>query len=294
LSTILLLLCAAILFFNVWRTVATGFIQWPAALETRIRYQTVWQEVARQQDIARHWASEAAAAPVLAEVFFEPIDADSFRRILGRPVDARWIQTGAGLAGALVWPAEEPTPNVYVPEYAPLDPRLLELAGVSTEPLYRSRSSPSFAVYTLPPEPATVLEPSGARFDERLTLLGYAVLPVEAGGLSAVSYWRVDQPLPADLSLFMHLLDERGEITSQHDGLDAAAATLLPGDRLLQYHILPLPPETDLAEPPHTMRLGAYRRSDGRRLAITNCMQLPTPCLANALDALPLPWRFAP
>jgi hypothetical protein len=275
-----------ILLVNVWRTAADGFVRWPAELETRLRYQTVLR------DMARYWESQAADEAsnpiVLAEPFFEPIDADSFRRNAGRFAAARWVQTGAGVAGAVVWPENARVAQLYVPEYVPLDPTLLELAGISPQPIYRSTTTPSFAVYQLPLLPAVPLETSGARLGEQLTLLGYAILPVENGQLPIVTYWQVNASLDADLSLFAHVLNEQGQIFAQHDGLDAAAATLMPGDRFLQRHLLslPAPPSLGGNDNAYDIQIGAYTRGDGRRFPVTNCDSISQTCASPSADAI--------
>jgi 4-amino-4-deoxy-L-arabinose transferase-like glycosyltransferase len=274
------LLLLLILLVNVWRTAAGGFIRWPAALETRLRYQAVLL------DVARHWKAQEAGAPVLAEVFFEPIDADSLRRHAGQPVAARWVQTGAGVAGAMVWPKDTPAAQLYVPEYSPLDPDLMALAGIPSRPEHRSNAIPSFAVYQLPPEPAITLERSGAQFGGGLTLLGYVILPVEDGQLPLATYWRVDAPLATDLSLFAHVLDGQGQNFAQHDGLDAAASTLIPGDRFLQRHQIPLPAGGHADD--YLIQVGAYTRGDGRRLMVTNCDSINQACASPAADAVTL------
>lgn len=89
---------AVILLANGYRTLRDGFLRWPRELETRLRYQSV------VQDIGRYWRQSGSAAPVVAEVFYEPIDDAGLRRSLGDDPRARWIQTGAGVAGAMVWP----------------------------------------------------------------------------------------------------------------------------------------------------------------------------------------------
>jgi hypothetical protein len=275
---------SAILLVNVWRTVADGFIRWPAELETRFRYQTVLR------DMARYWERQAADEPttpiVIAEPFFEPIDADSFRRNAGQLTAARWVQTGAGHAGAVVWPEGSPIAQIYVPEYAPLNATLQELAGIPPQPIYRSPTSPSFAVYQLPPLPTVTLETSEARFGEKVTLLGYAILPVENEQLPIVTYWQVNAILDADLTLFAHILNGLGQLSAQHDGLDAAAATLLPGDRFLQLHLLPLADGKERDRSEYAVLLGAYTRGDGRRLLVTNCDSISQTCASPAADAL--------
>ncbi len=83
------------------------------------------------------------------------------------------------------------------------------------------------------------------------------------GQLRLVSSWQVLAALPADVTMFVHLLDKGGAIVAQHDGLDAAATTLRPGDRLLQRHVLSLPA---LSPGEYRLVIGLYRHGDGLRL----------------------------
>lgn len=247
-----------------YRSARDGFVRWSANLETRSRYQSVLA------DIGRHWlAAGDGRPPVVVDVFYEPIDAASLRRSLGFDPDVRWVQSGAGAAGALVWPSGEPS-ALYVPEFAPLDPRLLALAGADPAPLFRSEELPSFAVYQIAPLPSD-LQTAGLAFGapgfSPLVAFHGATEPVTDGEqLEFAGWWRALDALPADLAIFAHLLDTSGAIVAQHDGLDAAAATLQAGDVILQRHTLPLP----AALPPgsYTLQLGLYRRGDGRRLAL--------------------------
>lgn len=245
----------ALLLLNAGRTLRDGFQRWPAAVETRLSYQTALLE------IARHWdGQQEAAALVVADAYFEPIDADSLRRNLGRPLPARWIQVGPDVTGALVWPAETAS-LLYLPEYAGAPAKLLALAGAGAEPAYRSSRAPAFAVYPLPPEPPPPGRSLDVAFAESIALTGYTLDAGPEAAAPLVTYWRVLAPLPADLAIFVHLLDAGGNIIAQHDAFDAAAALLRPGDRVAQLH--PLPPEL-LGQA--TIRLGLYRRGDGMRL----------------------------
>ena len=261
-GTGLLLVAVLLLAYTGWRTVRDGR-RWSADLETRLRYQTALR------DIAADWAAQGAGAPVVAEVFYEPIDGASLRRSIGRDPLARWVQTGGGVAGALVWPAGPADVRLYVPEYAPLDGELAAAVGLG-EPIYRSSGAPSFAVYALPSVTAVELSPAEASFGAPpvVALRGFAPLNIDTatgdGQLRLLSAWEVLAPLPADAAIFVHLRDAAGNVVAQHDGLDAAAETLQAGDRVWQRHMLPLPP---LAEGHYTLVTGLYRRGDGARLA---------------------------
>lgn len=239
---------------NLGLTIRDGFVRWPAELETRFKYQTVLL------DIARRWQEHPFGSPVIADGFYEPIDHDSIRRDFGNNLPVRWVQNG----GAVVFP-EEGSGFLFVPEYAPLEQELSTLAGLKTEPDYRSPGQPSFAVYELPNEPILPTLPDPPTFDDLITLLGYSLLPARAdGSFPLITYWQVEDMLPADLAIFAHLLGSEGELVSQHDTLDAAAAHLRAGDRFLQLHILP-PPSED-ARAPGSLSLGLYTRGDDRRL----------------------------
>ncbi|HIP72725.1 MAG TPA: hypothetical protein EYH05_15180, partial [Anaerolineae bacterium] len=107
------------------RAIQYGFIRWPQAVETRLNhYQTTFL------DMARYWQQNPAERLVIADPFFEPIDAASFRRNLGYENDARWAQAGPEVAGALVFPQSDGGyGRLYVPEYAPINPLLFKAAG---------------------------------------------------------------------------------------------------------------------------------------------------------------------
>jgi hypothetical protein len=252
---------------NSYRTVKDGFIRWPQELETRLRYQSVLS------DIGQHWRDAASSAPpVVAEVFFEPIDAASLRRVVGIDPEARWIQTGAGASGGMVWPTvadEGDSSFVFVPEFAPLHPELINLAGLDAEPDFRSGKQPSFAAYRLPPWPdeefeRTELEATNHSGELLLSMVGLSTIEASDSGLAFASAWAVKNPLPDDLALFVHLVDKNGEIVAQYDGLDVAPSTLQSGDRFIQRHGLPLP--SDLEDGEFYIRLGAYTRRQGQRL----------------------------
>ncbi len=253
-----------ILLANGYRTLRDGFVRWPQELETRLRYQSV------VQDIGRYWRQSGSAAPVVAEVFYEPIDDAGLRRSLGSDLGARWIQTGAGAAGAMVWPVGDASQDnlVLVPEFAPLDPSLMAAAGLGDEPDFRSARSPSFAVYRLPPWPAETLSPVDQTFvdtqqEPMVQLVGVVPIVSEPGAIRLATGWRVRGRLPSDLAIFIHLVDQDGDIVAQFDGLDAAAETLRPGDLFLQAHLLTLP--GDLPPGNYPLQLGLYSRSSGQR-----------------------------
>lgn len=247
------------------RTVRDGFMTWPSALETRLKYQTVLLDISRDERLA---ASDSIAAkpPVVADGFFEPIDDATLRRDLGHDVAARWVQSGAEAGGALVWPLGGGRgSSLFVPEFAPLSAELLAHAGLAAQPIFRSTERPSYAVYALdePPSPAgqpLIWTTAAGPAIELRQVDG----PLEADKALLYTSWRVLSPLPEDLAIFVHLMDEEGQVVAQFDGFDAAAMTLSPEDVILQRHTLALP-QSPVAGA-LTLQLGLYRRSDGTRL----------------------------
>jgi hypothetical protein len=108
----------------------------------------------------------------------------------------------------------------------------------------------------------------GITLAEQMTLIGYELDEGEGERpLQLLTYWQVMAPLPPDLAAFVHLTGADPRPLAQHDGLDAAPATLQPGDLLIQRHLLPLS-QPRPAEPV-TLSVGLYRRDSGQRLTYT-------------------------
>jgi len=257
----IIFLLIGILFINGTRTVQDGFLRWPQARMTRLEhYQSVLL------DMSRYYKAEPTSNLVIANGFYEPIDKDSFRRNLGYDPAARWIQTGAQVAGAIVLPQQEAGENarLYIPEFAPINPALLAVAGISSKPLYRSEQWPSFAVHELPPFPnvtsSQLIEP--VSFAGLITFEGYEMSLLPGQTLQLVTLWRVEKPLPADLTIFTHVLGLTGNIAAQHDGFDAAPAELQPGDWVIQLHLVIVPETSD----PLAVHVGLYTAHDQQRL----------------------------
>jgi 4-amino-4-deoxy-L-arabinose transferase-like glycosyltransferase len=247
-------LLAVLFSLNLGRTLRDGFIAWPAAVETGVRYQSHFL------DVARHWQNNATGTPVIADSWYEPIDHDSVRRSLGHDLPARWIQAGR----ALVFPVEGDG-RLYLPEFVTVDPRLLELTAMASPPLIQSTRRPALIVYELPAEPSLPMLDEPQTFDDKVTLLGYRIW-TDAETVTAVTYWRVEAGLPWDLAIFMHLLGAENELLAQDDALDAVPDFLQPGDVFLQLHRLSLPESPPTG--PYRLAVGLYTRSDGQRMLL--------------------------
>ena len=86
---LLMILFGLLFVLNFAFTVRDGFMRWPQELETRIKYQSIWQDVAYDM---RDGGREGL---VLADGFYRPITADTVDRILGHELagtlGANWI-----------------------------------------------------------------------------------------------------------------------------------------------------------------------------------------------------------
>jgi hypothetical protein len=137
----------------------------------------------------------------------------------GNDVRPRWFAARS----SLIWPGEGGWLAVagerpFLPELAALWPE--EPVAVAGEQ----------ALYRLPPPPSLDWATETTDFGP-LTFLGWQ--PVESGLLTA---WRVAGETERPLKLFIHLLDETGEILRQWDGLDIDPASWRSGDVFVQAH----------------------------------------------------------
>ncbi|MGB1252636.1 MAG: ArnT family glycosyltransferase, partial [Candidatus Promineifilaceae bacterium] len=235
-------------------TLSQGFQQWVALPKTQQKYQTIFS------DIARYWDSSAQKQIVVADGWYEPVKKDSLLLQIGQDTPIRWVQSHH----ALVLPAT--ATDLYVPEYAvPIGPLSQKVQLNENSLRYRSTAAPSFAVYKLPTElpltpfPAPYLFVS-ADNQPQITL---AATEVTNDGTGLITAWEVQTPLASDLAIFVHVIDKAGTIIAQHDGLDAVAASLITGDRILQYHPLQVADWQTV-----DLRIGLYQRDTGQRYLV--------------------------
>jgi hypothetical protein len=91
-------------------------------------------------------------------------------------------------------------------------------------------------------------------FENGLALAGYEVNGVQ--GTAINTYWRVTGDLRPPVSVFVHLLDQDGNIVAQDDRFGAAARMLEPGDLIMQRH--PIQSETPLKPGTYQVAIGLY------------------------------------
>lgn len=115
-----------------------------------------------------------------------------------------------------------------------------------------------------------------ATFEQGIVLRGASVSP-PGGALNNVYTvtlrWSALQPVPEDLAVFAHWLRD-GQLIAQHDGSPADGYLPMPawraGDVIVDAHPITAPAGY---QPGDALRVGIYRREDGRRLRV----MLPAP-----------------
>ena len=97
-------------------------------------------------------------------------------------------------------------------------------------------------------------------FENGLAFAGYEIQPPGGseppGGLTVNTYWRVTGDLQPPVTVFVHLLDQDGNIVAQDDRFGAAARMLEPGDLIVQRH--PIQSETPLKPGTYQIAIGLY------------------------------------
>ena len=188
--------------------------------------------------------------------------------------EVKWIDR----AFALVFPAQPA--RLISPAYSPIDPQLRD--RFLGQPSFVSKfedGSIAFEVYDLAP-----LTPSPANITATTDQAGQLTAPIDVNhsleflGYDAPSsakpgevvpltlYWRVKQDVDAQqlpLSLFVHLLDERGEFAAGRDLLAFPTAGWRDGDVWIQQNDVPLP--ADLKPGQYRLEMGVYSQADGSR-----------------------------
>ncbi|HOG47348.1 MAG TPA: glycosyltransferase family 39 protein, partial [Anaerolineae bacterium] len=132
-----------------------------------------------------------------------------------------------------------------------------------------------------PAQQAAVPERLDLVLGDRMELLGYElgaseVRPGEA--LAVTLYWRARAPLPANYSVFVHLLADNEIILGQRDvypGRGNLPTSLWqPGDAIADTYIIPVSP-TAFSPSRAVVEVGLYRQESGERLPICDAQGTP-------------------
>jgi len=232
---------------NIGWTVRDTFITWPG---NRDEVQFVWQKALTD---GAHYLDNSPAITHAAIAGWTPdsMDEPTMELTLQRDdLTLRYFSPNKTLVIPSGLPAE-----IIRPTILSLHPALeAQLLTWSVE----SAAAATFTHYPLGqlpiPNPAL---PNDTVFGDEFRFLGLSALNTQPSAL--ITYWQVVQTPPSARRMFVHLLDESGEIVVQDDGLDAAASSLQPGDLILLVHSLPLPAT-------YTLRLGVYDPETGQQL----------------------------
>lgn len=134
-----------------------------------------------------------------------------------------------------------------------------------------------FTVQTGSVSPSAILHPLALRLGtpNAVTLLGYnLVRPTAQPGepFRIMFYWRSEQSVPTDYSVFLHLVDSNGKIVAQQDGPpqngDAPTSWWQPNDTVADEHALLIP--SGIVPGHYEVEFGVYDPLKGPRLALSD------------------------
>ncbi len=274
------------------------FLVWPQNDMVRFDYQADLTAVAHRLD------ELPAGTPVsVAGLSVHTLDGPGLELAARRHVhDVRLCDARETLvvpAGHDAW--------LFVPQVVPFDvdlrEQLLEWGAVVLPPWRGDKRGVSFTSYRLSDGAdgaeirrdlqyleTTAALPDGTpvavpvSFDGRLVFLGYEWLQQSSapgGFLTLLTYWRIEAPSSVTLKIFVHLIDDAGELVAQHDGLGSPPRGWGPGDLIVQRHLIPLP--AGLPTGLYTPILGLYETQDpGHRLTVGAVDHLVLPSLEVA------------
>lgn len=250
-----LVMAMLLLGFEGWSTAKGLWQTWPVNEEVRFVWQAALTEAAAYLDAATDnrpvavggWTPETMDAPTM-ELTLRREDL-SLRYF--NPAESLILPFGAtGEPARLVRPAILPFASAL--ERLVGTGKLLPENGAPGEQftLYDSVDGRNF-------QPQF---PESTDFSGELRLLGYDVVtPCSASGpCTLMTYWQVLDRPDGPRRIFLHRVDEAGNVIEQDDRLGAPAEFWQPGDIVIQ--LLTLPPGEG------SLRLGVYDPADGRRL----------------------------
>jgi 4-amino-4-deoxy-L-arabinose transferase-like glycosyltransferase len=262
-SPLIWLLLAGLFFFHGWRTADALLRTWPENEEV----QFVWQ--AALTEAAQYLDESAEAGPVAIGGWTpETMDPPTMELTLRREdLSLRYFDPREGVIlpkgidncqlSIVNCQLAESQSRIVRPEilaFHPLVEAALESVGAQVE------AGEGFMLYRLAePVVARPQVPLDATFGDEIQLLGYDESCV-AESCTFLTYWQVLEAAGGPRRIFLHAVDETGEIASQDDGLGAPAAYWQAGDVILQ--VLEAPDSGRELE----WRLGVYNPMTEERL----------------------------
>lgn len=255
--------------FNCWWTCRDYFVLWATNAEARHIYGADFGEMARYLKSYR-----SRDRLCISGEYYKDLDRYRFDMLMNRRMgDVKWFD---GRRSLVLPKASEGEALYLFPESAPAQPALARRALQETGDVppgsafsaYRPRSDADLAAEQ--PVEANLLDVARVT---GVDLEGGA----EAGQkLGLVLHWEVIRGVVQNLNLafFVHLVDERGYLWAQIDGNDYATPDWRPGDRVLQWLEMELPPDM----PPGRYRLvgGMFHLESGQRLSLLDAQGRPS------------------
>jgi hypothetical protein len=117
-------------------------------------------------------------------------------------------------------------------------------------------------------------------FDKRIELVGYRLVDesVKPGNyFRLLLYWKAGSEPTGDYSVFVHLLDEEGEVSAQSDGVPANGMlptwAWMPSEIVEDEHLIPL--DSDVPPGKYRLAIGLYEPDTLTRLGATDSEGAP-------------------
>ena len=126
-----------------------------------------------------------------------------------------------------------------------------------------------WAVYRVEPDAPTPQSPLDVKLAGGITLRGYDVATGRdalsgKGHIGVYLYWSASQPITQSLKVFVHVLNEAGQLVAQDDSVPALWTSPTdawqPGQTIIDFHAIPVKPETC------TLVAGLYDPDTGARV----------------------------
>jgi hypothetical protein len=270
------------------KTYLDYFVRWANSAETKRAYfSDVFQAV-------RYLDEHASDCPILFSSPFPTLPHDPYIAdvmLTEHDLELRWIDGRR----ALVFP-DSPRVNLLVLSRAPLNDLFRQqLASYQNTRIPIEGYEEYFDVFEWEPMLTwgSLLARYGTThgaaqdlvlpidFGESVRLLSYSVSPlivVPGDQIQVVTFWQILDPAPLgpvppgfygyDAAIFVHLMDENGQIVAQEDRLDAPAWNWQPGETFIHIHYLETEPTFHFGS--YTIELGVFTRPDLQRLAVSS------------------------
>lgn len=240
------------------------FEVWGNNKDVRFQYSAAYAEIADALKSANDVTPVAVSG-----YFIEDADPIIFDQALNRPnLPVRWFDARE----ALVVAANAGVQRLALPAYTPLADELKSRFMTGVEPIAQSKDFKLYpfaaARFRAQIEAWAPCADCPTRFNDEIELLGLdrpVTISQTSGVLPILSAWRVvREGQPGSTAIFVHLLDDRGQIVAQDDRLGVPRHTWQTGDEFVQVHRIPI---DQLLPGKYTLEVGLYNRADNVRWA---------------------------